>query len=108
MITSGCKSLLKICFENSKHSLIRFVAYNNLHNINDMKQDTLSSRLLGALDKKRGGDKFLRSHCAGIDYTVTIDCFMVHRIVRLNLNWTEDYSSIVTVYKSKVKISNDV
>ena len=47
MITSGCKSLLKICFENSKHSLIRFVTYNNLHNVNDMKQDILNSRLLG-------------------------------------------------------------
>ena len=36
----------------------------------------------------------------GIGYTVTTDCLMVHRIVRLNLNWTEDYSSIITVYKS--------
>ena len=44
----------------------------------------------------------------GIGYTVTTDCLMVHRIVRINLNWTEDYSTIVTVYKSKVKISNDV
>ena len=23
----------------------------------------------------------------GVGYTVTIDCLMVHRIVRLNLNW---------------------
>ena len=46
----------------------------------------------------------------GIGYTVTIDhdCLMVHRIFRLNLNWKKDYSSIVAVYKSKVKISNDV
>ena len=38
-----------------------------------------------------------------IGYTVTTDCLMVHRIVILNLNWSEDYSSIVTVYKSKMK-----
>ena len=38
-----------------------------------------------------------------IGYTVITDCLTVHRIVILNLNWTEDYSSIVTVYKSKVK-----
>ena len=49
--------------------------------------------------------KSARSQCAGIGYihVVTTDCLMVHRIVILNLNWTEDYSSIVTVYKSKEK-----
>ena len=51
MIISECKSLLKICFENSKHSLILLVTYSDLHNVNDMKQDTLlrsvNSRLLG-------------------------------------------------------------
>ena len=47
MIISGCKSvsLLKNCFENSEHSLIRFVTYNDLHNVNDMKQDTLEGRM---------------------------------------------------------------
>ena len=46
---------------------------------------------------------------AYLGYTVITDCLMVHRIVRLNLNKLEkDYSSIVTVCKSKVKISNDV
>ena len=44
----------------------------------------------------------------GIGYTVTTDSLMVYRTVRLNLNWKKDYSSIViTVYKSKVKISSD-
>ena len=49
--------------------------------------------------------KSARSQCAGIGYihVVTTDCLMVHRIVILNLNWTEDYSSIVTVYNSKEK-----
>ena len=39
----------------------------------------------------------------GIGYTVTTDCLMVHRIFILNLNWTEDFGSIVTFYKFKVK-----
>ena len=48
------------------------------------------------------------SQCAGISHTVNNDCLTVHRIARLKLNWKKIYSSIVTVYKSEVKISNDV
>ena len=50
MIISGCKSLLKICFENSEHSLIRFVTYNDLHNVNDIKQDSLEVFTRGCLE----------------------------------------------------------
>ena len=36
----------------------------------------------------------------GIGYTVTTDCLMVYRIVRLNLNWKKENNSIViTLYK---------
>ena len=44
----------------------------------------------------------------GIRYTVTTDCLMVHRILsQTKVKLDKDHSSIVTVYKSTVEISND-
>ena len=39
-----------------------------------------------------------------VGYTVTTDCHMVHRIVRLNLNWKK----IIVQSLQFKKISNDV
>ena len=49
----------------------------------------------------------LKEPVCSISYTVTTDCLIVHTIIRLNLNWKKSYSSFVTIYKSKVKITDD-
>ena len=44
-------------------------------------------------------DKFLRSQCVGFGYTVTSDCLMVHRIVKLEKEYSFRYSLLYKYYR---------